>query len=180
MLAVALRLTASLRWDTPSGPSVVVAAFSIFELSAIYDRVRFSRPRGYARRRFPCRASSKPAKVDSSSSTPRCAGLSPALRSTADRSSRATSVAPSCDRCAADTGQIYTADIAPYFTILLVGHVVVPLLLLTEQHIHPALWVQVAIWPTLALVLTLWFLPRVKGCIMGLMWALGMRGRELQ
>lgn len=87
---------------------------------------------------------------------------------------------PACDRCAADTGQIYTADIAPYFTILLVGHVVVPLLLLTEQQIHPALWVQVAIWPTLALVLTLWFLPRVKGCIMGLMWALGMRGRELQ
>lgn len=87
---------------------------------------------------------------------------------------------PACDRCAADTGQIYTADIAPYFTILLVGHVVVPLLLLTEQHIHPDLWVQVALWPTLALALTLWFLPRVKGCIMGLMWALGMRGRELQ
>jgi zinc transport system permease protein len=50
MLAVALGLTASLRWDTPSGPSVVVAAFSIFllslGLSAIYDRVRFSRSRG--------------------------------------------------------------------------------------------------------------------------------------
>lgn len=50
MLAVALGLTASLRWDTPSGPSVVVAAFSIFllslGLSAIYDRVRFSRRRG--------------------------------------------------------------------------------------------------------------------------------------
>ncbi len=50
MLAVALGLTASLRWDTPSGPSVVVAAFSIFllslGLSAIYDRVRFSRSPG--------------------------------------------------------------------------------------------------------------------------------------
>jgi zinc transport system permease protein len=50
MLAVALGLTASLRWDTPSGPSVVVAAFSIFllslGLSAIHDRVRFSRQRG--------------------------------------------------------------------------------------------------------------------------------------
>lgn len=50
MLAVALGLTASLRWDTPSGPSVVVAAFSIFllslGLSAIHDRVRFSRSPG--------------------------------------------------------------------------------------------------------------------------------------
>jgi len=33
VLAVVLGLTASLRWDTPSGPSVVVAAFSIFLLS---------------------------------------------------------------------------------------------------------------------------------------------------
>jgi uncharacterized protein (DUF983 family) len=87
---------------------------------------------------------------------------------------------PSCDNCGEDTGQIYTADIAPYFTILVVGHVVVPLLLLTEQLAHPDMWVQIAIWPLLALVLTLWFLPRIKGCIMGLMWALGMRGHERQ
>jgi zinc transport system permease protein len=33
VLSVALGLTASLRWDTPSGPSVVVAAFSLFLLS---------------------------------------------------------------------------------------------------------------------------------------------------
>jgi zinc transport system permease protein len=33
VLAVVLGLTASLRWDTPSGPSVVVAAFSLFLLS---------------------------------------------------------------------------------------------------------------------------------------------------
>ena len=85
-----------------------------------------------------------------------------------------------CQHCGVGTGEIYTADIAPYFTILIVGHVIVPLLLLTEQLAHPALWLQIAIWPPLALILTLWFLPRVKGCIMGLMWALGMRGHEKQ
>lgn len=87
---------------------------------------------------------------------------------------------PACPACGVDTGRIYTADIAPYFTILIVGHLVVPGLLLSEQLAHPALWIQVLIWPTLALAMTLWFLPRVKGCIMGLMWALGMRGHEVQ
>jgi len=87
---------------------------------------------------------------------------------------------PACDHCGADTGQIYTADIAPYFTILVVGHLVVLPLLLCEQLAHPPMWLQIAIWPAFALLLTLWFLPRIKGCIMGLMWALGMRGRELQ
>lgn len=87
---------------------------------------------------------------------------------------------PACEHCGVDTGKIYTADIAPYFTILIVGHLVVPALLLSEQLAHPAIWLQAAVWPTLALVLTLWFLPRIKGCIMGLMWALGMRGHERQ
>lgn len=85
-----------------------------------------------------------------------------------------------CNRCGEDTGRIYTADIAPYFTIMIVGHIVVPALLLTEQLAHPNLWLQAAFWPTLTLLLTLWFLPRVKGSIMGLMWALGLRGHERQ
>lgn len=87
---------------------------------------------------------------------------------------------PACGSCGEDTGRIYTADIAPYFTILIVGHLIVPSMLLTEQLAQPNLWLQAAIWPTLALLLTLWFLPRVKGCIIGLMWALGMRGHERQ
>ena len=55
-----------------------------------------------------------------------------------------------------------------------------PALLVSEQLAHPNLWLQAVTWPTLALLLTLWFLPRIKGCIMGLMWALGMRGHEVQ
>ncbi len=85
-----------------------------------------------------------------------------------------------CAHCGEDTGKIYTADIAPYFTILVVGHLVVLPMLMCEQLFHPLMWLQIAIWPTLALVLTLWFLPRVKGCIMGLMWALDLRGNEQQ
>lgn len=86
-----------------------------------------------------------------------------------------------CANCREQTGQIYTADVAPYFTILLVGHIIVPLLLVTEQlATPPPFLLQIAVWPILALALTLWFLPRVKGSTMGLMWALGMRGHERQ
>lgn len=83
-----------------------------------------------------------------------------------------------CGTCGEETGAIYTADIAPYFTIMIVGHIVIPLLLATEKMIAPPVWLQAVFWPAFALALTLWLLPRVKGSIMGLMWALGMRGHE--
>ncbi|MEM9681836.1 MAG: metal ABC transporter permease [Pseudomonadota bacterium] len=47
VLSVALGLTASLAWDTPSGPSVVVAAFSLFlvsfGLAAVREKVQMLR-----------------------------------------------------------------------------------------------------------------------------------------
>jgi zinc transport system permease protein len=50
ILSVVLGLTASLTWDTPSGPSVVVSAFSLFLLSlglaAIRDRAHIGHAQG--------------------------------------------------------------------------------------------------------------------------------------
>lgn len=85
-----------------------------------------------------------------------------------------------CSHCAAETGRIYTADIAPYFTIMIVGHIIVPLILLSEKVAAPSLLLQMTAWPLAALTLTCWILPRIKGCIMGLMWALDMQGHEHQ
>jgi uncharacterized protein (DUF983 family) len=85
-----------------------------------------------------------------------------------------------CGDCGAETGRIYTADIAPYFTILIVGHIIVPLVLMSEKLAAPPMPLQIVFWPLAALALACWFLPRVKGCIMGLMWALGMQGHEHQ
>lgn len=85
-----------------------------------------------------------------------------------------------CIHCNAETGRIYTADVAPYFTILIVGHIIVPLVLLIEKLATPPLLLQMTVWPLAALLLASWCLPRVKGCIMGLMWALDMQGHEHQ
>ncbi len=83
-----------------------------------------------------------------------------------------------CSNCAAPTGEIRSDDLPPYLTIFLVGHIVVPLLLLVEAYYHPAIWIQMAIWPTVTLGLTLLFLPFIKGAALGLMWYLKIRGDE--
>ncbi|MEI9891641.1 MAG: DUF983 domain-containing protein [Caulobacteraceae bacterium] len=71
---------------------------------------------------------------------------------------------------------VYPADDAPpYFTILIVGHLVVAPLLL-----FPWIWqanttiVLATVMPVL-LILTLTLLPVVKGAVVGLHWALQPR-----
>ncbi|MBZ0217536.1 MAG: DUF983 domain-containing protein, partial [Fimbriimonadaceae bacterium] len=67
-------------------------------------------------------------------------------------------------------------DAPPYFTILIVGHVIVPLLLIVEQTWRPDLWIHAAIWLPLTVILSLTLLPIVKGALVGVQWALYMHG----
>lgn len=85
-----------------------------------------------------------------------------------------------CSSCGTRWGEIRTDDIAPYFTILIVGHILAPLLLYVETTYEPSLWVHTAIWPTLILSMTLWGLPRIKGAAAAVMWHLGLKGNETQ
>jgi uncharacterized protein (DUF983 family) len=85
-----------------------------------------------------------------------------------------------CKACGAPLGQIRADDFPPYLTILIVGHIVVPLLLLIEQnYAWPVHW-HMIVWPALTLVLSLVMLPWLKGGVLGLMWSLGMTGRDVQ
>jgi uncharacterized protein (DUF983 family) len=80
---------------------------------------------------------------------------------------------PVCDEAL----DLHRADDAPpYFTITVVAHIVVPLLLLVEQTYAPALWIHAALWLPLCLILSLLLLPRVKGALIGLQWAYRMHG----
>jgi uncharacterized protein (DUF983 family) len=85
-------------------------------------------------------------------------------------------VPPACARCGLDLSGHRADDAPPYFTILIVGHVVVPLMPLLERLAHPAEWVHLALWLPLTLALTLWFLPRIKGTLIGLQWSQRMHG----
>lgn len=69
------------------------------------------------------------------------------------------------------------ADDAPaYFTMVVVGHVVVGGLLSLERAYAPPSWVQLAIWLPFTVILSLLLLPRIKGMLVGLQWALRMHG----
>jgi len=70
-------------------------------------------------------------------------------------------------------------DAPPYVTIVIVGHAVVGLLLSAEWISSAVpLWLQLAGWCALALGLSLVLLPRVKGALVALQWALRMHGFE--
>jgi uncharacterized protein (DUF983 family) len=77
-----------------------------------------------------------------------------------------------CTTCGHNNAQ-YPADDAPaYFTVLIVGHLVVaPLLIFKFIFIWPVAWVLGITLPVLALA-SLLVLPRAKGAVIGLQWAL--------
>ena len=81
------------------------------------------------------------------------------------------SVAPTCRRCGFDFETIRSDDVAPYFTIVIVGHIVVPAVLVTEQLASPPSWLELAIFMPLTLAFTLALLPFVKGAVMGAIWS---------
>lgn len=85
-------------------------------------------------------------------------------------------VADACQNCKQDLSLHQADDAPPYFTILIVGHVVVPIMLAVEVGYAPPIWLHATIWPTLALGLSLFLLPRIKGAVVGLQWAARMHG----
>jgi len=87
-------------------------------------------------------------------------------------------VKDSCPNCSAPVGQIRADDLPPYLTIFIVGHIIIPLLLFVEVRWQPEAWIQMIVWPSLTLAMTLWFLPYIKGGVLGLMWGLGIKGDE--
>ena len=83
-------------------------------------------------------------------------------------------VVPQCLVCGAPLGRYRADDAPPYFTIFAVGHIVIPLLFLTETSLHPPLWVHAAIWLPVSGILATLLLRPIKGATVGLMLKLGM------
>ncbi len=80
-------------------------------------------------------------------------------------------VQPLCSSCGLALGTFRSDDAPPYFTIFIVGHVVLPLVLMVERFSAPPIWLQIAFWVPLTLAMTLALLPRVKGAVIGVQWA---------
>jgi uncharacterized protein (DUF983 family) len=81
-----------------------------------------------------------------------------------------------CSSCGLAVGEFRSDDAPPYFTIFLVGHIVVPAMLMAEKWWHPPGWIHLAVWIPLTLALTLMLLPLIKGAVIGAQWALKVKG----
>jgi len=88
-------------------------------------------------------------------------------------------VSDCCPHCGEELHHHRADDAPPYFTILVVAHVIGALMLLVEEH-NDALDMRIhmVLWPVLTLLLVFWLLPRFKGALIAYQWALRMHGFE--
>jgi len=85
-------------------------------------------------------------------------------------------VSDSCPACGEELHHHRADDAPAYFTIVIVGHVVVSLVLAVEMAYRPELWIHMALWLPLTVLMALLLLPPIKGALVGLQWALRMHG----
>lgn len=84
----------------------------------------------------------------------------------------------SCPSCHAEFGRIRADDAAPWATIIVIGHIFLPLVFfLGLENVMP-LWACLAIYVVLLSALSLVLLPRAKGLFIGILWATRAPGVE--
>ena len=83
-----------------------------------------------------------------------------------------------CPVCGEELHHHRADDAPPYFTIFIIGHILVPLALIVERVWEPEMYLHMLLWMPLAIIMTLLMLPAVKGAVLGLQWALRMHGFE--
>jgi uncharacterized protein (DUF983 family) len=87
-------------------------------------------------------------------------------------------IVPECSNCGAPLGLARADDAPPYFTIVVVGHIVIPGMLIYEQVASPPTWVQAVIWVPVTVLLAVGLLRPIKGGTVGLMLKLGLMKPE--
>lgn len=83
-------------------------------------------------------------------------------------------VVAECRNCGAPLGLARADDAPPYFTILVTGHIVVPLMFVVDRAHQPPTWIMAAIFLPLTLLLAVGLLRPIKGGTVGLMLTLNM------
>jgi uncharacterized protein (DUF983 family) len=83
-------------------------------------------------------------------------------------------VIPVCSACANDNEQYPSDDFAPYVTIFLVLHLMVPLLFAADRAWDMSIGFEMTLALPLFLIATLLLLPFAKGGVIGFAWARGV------
>ena len=81
-----------------------------------------------------------------------------------------------CQNCSQNLYHHRADDGPAYLTILIVGHILAPLLHIVFVQFRPDPWIMAIGFGTGCVVLSLYFLPRIKGSIVAFQWARGLNG----
>ena len=79
-------------------------------------------------------------------------------------------VAKACSVCGTDLRKADSGDGPAVFIIFILGFLIVPLALLLESLVQPALWVHIVIWPPVVLGGALGLLRPTKGLLIALQY----------
>lgn len=85
-------------------------------------------------------------------------------------------VADTCPHCHEELHHHRADDAPPYFTVFIAGHIVIPLVLVIEKIWHPNMVWFISATLIVTLMLTVFLMPRVKGAVVAMQWALRMHG----
>jgi uncharacterized protein (DUF983 family) len=85
-------------------------------------------------------------------------------------------VRPACEVCGTELHHHRADDLPPYVVVFVVAHLIGYGILVAETDYETPLWLHLALWPALTVVLALALLQPVKGAVVGLQYALGMHG----
>lgn len=81
-----------------------------------------------------------------------------------------------CNSCSQEFQHQKADDGSAYITILVLGHLLVPLILVCYEILRLKPLTMAVGFSLLAIVLALYLLPRTKGALIGLQWAKRMHG----
>ncbi|MEM7242020.1 MAG: DUF983 domain-containing protein [Pseudomonadota bacterium] len=85
-------------------------------------------------------------------------------------------VSDRCANCGEALGHARADDGPAYLTILVVGKILIPIIGILYTGYDPNPIVITVIFLMIALVMSLWLLPKFKGLIIGIQWANYMHG----
>jgi uncharacterized protein (DUF983 family) len=83
---------------------------------------------------------------------------------------------PHCPTCGQDWSVQTADDLPAYLVVLLVGHLLAPFIVALNLRFDVSTAIQMALWPSMALVMSMLLIQPVKGAVIALQWARRMQG----
>ena len=87
--------------------------------------------------------------------------------------------ASSCSYCGEDLSHISADDGPAWLTLLIVGHAIVPLMLVFGRENAIPAWFSITSLTLITLVGVYFILPRAKGAFIALIWVTGATGQDM-